>query len=246
MVLHQWVVSTLLGCAKVAVGLFLCAGIAQGDDGLSVYADASRTWLEEKVAQTVPTGTSTPTLRMEIALGELDRRLHLAPCSRVEPHLPAGTRLWGKTRIGLRCLEGASRWNVFLPVTVRAYGPGWILKSNVSAGTALTESDALPAEVDWAEDSSPVLARPEHWIGKIASTHLVAGQALRQSQVRAAQVFEAGSQIRVVTRGTGFQITADGQALSQGVVGQSARVRMESGRILTGLVLDDRTVKVEL
>ena len=34
-------------------------------------------------------------------MGSLDPRLKLAPCNQVEPHLPAGTRLWGRSRIGL-------------------------------------------------------------------------------------------------------------------------------------------------
>ena len=32
---------------------------------------------------------------MEVSVGTLDSRLRLAPCSRVEPYLPAGSRLWG-------------------------------------------------------------------------------------------------------------------------------------------------------
>jgi flagella basal body P-ring formation protein FlgA len=64
--------------------------------------------------------------------------------------------------------------------------------------------------------------------------------------IRPAQVFQAGAQVRVVAQGTGFQITSDGQALSVGVVGQPARVRMDSGRVMMGVVLDGRTVKLEI
>jgi len=38
----------------------------------------------------------------------------------------------------------------------------------------------------------------------------------------------------------------DGLALSAGVIGQQARVRMENGRIMSGLVTDRRTVSLEL
>ncbi|MEK9803983.1 MAG: flagella basal body P-ring formation protein FlgA [Curvibacter sp.] len=40
--------------------------------------------------------------------------------------------------------------------------------------------------------------------------------------------------------------SAQAQALSAGVVGQPARVKMESGRVLTATVLDARTVRVEI
>ena len=58
--------------------------------------------------------------------------------------------------------------------------------------------------------------------------------------------FQAGAQVRVVAQGAGFQIASDGQALSAGVVGQPARVRMDNGRVMTGVVLDNRTVKLEI
>jgi flagella basal body P-ring formation protein FlgA len=64
--------------------------------------------------------------------------------------------------------------------------------------------------------------------------------------VRPAQVFQAGAQVRVVAQGAGFQITSDGQALSAGVVGQAARVRMDGGRVMTGVVLDGRTVQLDI
>ena len=47
----------------------------------------------------------------------------------VTPFLPPGTRLVGKARIGLRCVRGPTRWNVYLPVSVRLYGQGLVVKS---------------------------------------------------------------------------------------------------------------------
>jgi flagella basal body P-ring formation protein FlgA len=52
--------------------------------------------------------------------------------------------------------------------------------------------------------------------------------------------------VRVVAQGAGFQISSEAQALSAGVVGQTARVRMENGKVSTGTVLDMRTVKIDL
>jgi flagella basal body P-ring formation protein FlgA len=65
---------------------------------------------------------------------------------------------------------------------------------------------------------------------------------LREGMVRPAQVFSAGAQVRVVAQGPGFEVTSLAQALSAGVVGQTARVRMDNGRIASGTVVDARTV----
>lgn len=217
---------------------------AQVTDAKPEFIEATQRWLDNAVSGVRPAGANP--LRMEVAIGELDSRLRLAPCARVEPYIPVGTRLWGKTRLGLRCIEGSTRWNVFLPVTIRAYGAAWLIKGNVAPGAVLTEADAMEAEVDWAEESSPIVALPSQWVGQVASRALTTGQALRQAMIKPAQVFQAGAQVRVVAQGAGYQITSDGQALSAGVVGQAARVRMDNGRVMSGVVLDSRTVKLEI
>ena len=217
---------------------------AQATDANPEFLNTTQRWLDDAVAAVA---TSEPgSLRMEVAVGALDSRLKLAPCAKVEPYLPPGTRLWGKTRLGLRCVEGTSRWNVFLPVTISAFGPAWVVKGSVASGVVLTESDAMEAEVDWAAEASPIMGKPSQWVGQVTSRALSTGQALRQGMIRPAQAFQAGTQVRVVAQGVGFQITGDGQAVSAGVVGQPARVRMSNGRIMSGVVLDNRTVLLAL
>lgn len=228
----------------LAATCFVFGAHAQEAAAGAELIDATRQWLNSAVT-TVKSSEASP-LRMEVVVGELDSRLRLAPCQKVEPYIPVGTRLWGKTRLGIRCLQGAAKWNVFLPVTVKAFGPAWVVKGNLSPGAVLTEADAMQSEVDWAEESSPIVSNSEEWVGQVAARSLTTGQAIRQVMVKAAQVFQAGTQIRVVAQGTGFQISADGQALSAGVIGQPARVRMDNGRVMMGVVLDNRTVKLEI
>ncbi|CAN7151091.1 flagellar basal body P-ring formation chaperone FlgA [Pseudorhodoferax sp. LjRoot39] len=208
------------------------------------YEQISQQWVDQALAQ-LPADAKGP-LRMEVSVGALDSRLKLAPCAQVEPYLPPNTRLWGRTRLGLRCVDGATRWSVFLPITVKAFGPAWMLRGPVAQGAVLTADDAEQGEVDWAEDRSPVLADPALWVGQIATRSYMPGQAIRQSMVRAPLAFQAGAQVRVVAQGSGFSISSDGQALTVGVVGQAARVRMDNGRILTGTVLDARTVELSM
>lgn len=185
-------------------------------------------------------------LRPEVVMGTLDSRLRLAPCARVEAHLPPGTRLWGRSRIGLRCVDGPTRWNVFLPVTVKAWGPAWVLKRPVPAGTPLTQEDAELADIDWAEQAAHVLASPALWVGQQAAYSLAAGQALRQHMVRPPQAFAAGSQVRVQQTGPGFQVVVTGEAMAAGQMGQPVRVKLPGGRVVSGLVRDAQTVELAL
>ena len=232
----------LCGLAVVA---FMAAGAhAQASDDEATLLGAAQRWLDKAVAGS--RSSSAAPLRMVVTVGALDSRLRLAPCARVEPYLPAGTRLWGKTRLGLRCVDGSAKWNVFLPVTIQAYGRAWVIRGDIAPGAVLTQTDAMEAEVDWAEETSPIVADPAQWVGQVATRLLTTGQPLRQGMLKPAQVFQAGAQIRVVAQGPGFQVTSDGQALSAGVVGQPVRVRMEGGRIMSGVVLDTHTVQIAI
>lgn len=240
---------SLLVSARLCVLMLLAVAAGQvqsqpqGEvaDMTAVYVRA-QSWLDQNLSQ----ANKTLPLRMEVTVGELDRRLRLAPCSQIEPYIPPGTRLWGSSRLGLRCVQGQSRWNVFLPITVRAYGPAWVIKGDVAQGALLAESDLMPVEVDWAAQSSPIVANLQDAMGKTAVRHLTTGQALRQDMVRSTQVFQAGAQVNVVAQGAGFEISTSAQAISAGVVGETARVRMDNGRIIVGQVLDNHTVRLSL
>lgn len=198
----------------------------------------SSQWLEGAVyqAQTQNAAAHQVPLRMEVVVGQLDRRLNLAPCAQVEPYMPSGSKLWGRTRIGLRCVQGAKPWNVFLPVTIKAWGPAWVLTQNISVGDTLVMGSAAAAEVDWAAETSPIIALPEDWVGQAASRPLMAGQALRQHMVRPPQLFEQGATVKVLVNGGGFIVTSSGRAMTSGGQGQEVRVRMDNGRFVSGRV----------
>ena len=236
---------TRCAACLLMVCAILSGGVAHAQNAQAPDFEAlAQDWLRDATRAAQATG-GLP-LRMEVKVGNLDSRLRLAPCGNVEPYLPLGSRLWGRTRIGLRCLDGVSRWNVSLPVTVNAYGNAWVIKAPIQPGATISENDVVEAEVNWAEESSPVIRDRTLWVGQIATRQLTTGQTLRQGMVKPAQVFQAGAQVRVVAQGPGFEVSSDAQALSAGVVGQIARVRMDNGRVSSGVVLDTRTVKIDL
>ena len=245
---------TLTACLRrflswVAVGVCVCGWMshaqAQGQAPISVdVLQPARLWLDQSLMQ-AQAQASMP-LKMSVSVGQLDPRLQLAPCRQIEPSLPAGTRLWGKTRVALKCVDGVAKWQVFVPIQVKAMGMAWVVRRDVPAGASLSDDDVMMAEVDWADDPSPVLAQPQSWANQVAARSLTTGQTLRQNLLRPAQVFQPGSLVRVMAQGGGFQVSADGQALSAGVVGQAVKVRMDNGRVMTGTVVDARTVKVDI
>lgn len=220
-------------------GLALCACLctAQTENDWRVL---TKSWIESEMQSSQSKLPSH--LRLEIQVGQLDTRLSLSPCEKVEPFLPAGTVLWGRSRIGLRCASQDARWQVFMPITVKAYGTALTLVSNLPAGTLLTSDHVQEAEVDWAANASPIVLANRDWLGKILSRNLSSGEALRVSMLRAPPTFAAGTKVKLLLKAPGFELTSEGQSLSPGILGEQVRVRLDNGRIVTGKVVDERTV----
>ena len=73
--------------------------------------------------------------KVTYTIGQLDARTQLSPCESFEPFLPAGSRLWGKSTVGVRCL-GPSNWTVYIPVQVNVSGNYLISARAMAAGAA--------------------------------------------------------------------------------------------------------------
>ena len=102
------------------------------------------------------------------------------------------------------------------------------------------------AEVDLAEEVTPALVDPKLAVGRTLAQIVRPGQTLRQTHLKSRQWFVAGETVRVVATGAGFALESEAQALSNGIEGQPARVRTESGRVLTGLPSGERRLEVGL
>ncbi|HET9823160.1 MAG TPA: flagellar basal body P-ring formation chaperone FlgA [Burkholderiaceae bacterium] len=228
------------------------AGVLAGALGAPPTAQAQGAFepaLFERVhalAQEASRAAAAPGLRVEVRVGRLDARLKLAPCADVRPYLPAGMRLWGAARIGLRCHDSAVRWNVFLPITVDVYGPALVAHAPLPAGHTLAADDLRTAEVLLSATPAPALQRADTALGRTLARPLAAGAALHGADLRARQWFAAGDTVRVVAVGSGWRIAGEGQALAPGLEGQSVRVRTESGRIVAGVAVGEREVEVPL
>jgi flagella basal body P-ring formation protein FlgA len=239
----------LLRAAVVALGLALPPGTGRAAGAPAEGASGLGAELESQVRALArvggPAGLAGVT-RVEVAVGQLDPRLHLAPCAHVEPFLPHGTRLWGRSRIGLRCVDGAVAWKVFLPVTVKAFGRGLVAGSAVAPGSVLRAGDLVEGEVDLAEDRSAAVTDPAQAVGRTLAQPLAPGQSVRLAHLKARQWFAAGDTVKLIAVGAGFSLEGEGQALSNGIEGQPARVRTENGRVLTGRPVGTRRLELAL
>ncbi len=191
-------------------------------------------------------GSARQAPRIEVVVGQLAPHLKLAPCAQVVPYLPTGVRPLGRSRLGLRCAQGPSRWNVSLPVTVRLWAPSLVAATALPNGTVLEARHLGTAEVDLAERTDAAIGSADRAIGRTLQRSLSAGDALRLADLKTRQMFSTGDTVRIVGIGPGYAVSSEGQAMGPGLEGQSARVRTDSGRIITGTATAERRVEVAL
>lgn len=200
----------------------------------------------EALAEQAAQAGLPPGGRAEVQIGAPDPRLRLAPCAQVQPFLPTGQPAYGRGRLGLRCLQRTTRWSISVPMTVRVFAPAWAAVGALPAGTVL-QSDHLRLEtVEWSAETSPVLAQPVPPLGRQLQRPLQAGEALRQAHLKPRQWFAAGDPVRLLLQGEGFAVRGEGQALAPGLEGRSAKVRLESGRVLSVWPVGERLAEVAL
>lgn len=184
--------------------------------------------------------------RISVQVGTLDPRLRLSPCARIEPYLPRGTRLWGKAHIGVRCLEGPRRWNVYLPITVSVHARALVAAGPLAAGAVIGAADLSEAEIDVAAARGSVFTDPQSVLGRTLQRAVAAGDGIRSDDLKPRQWFAAGDTVRISTTGGGFAVRSSGEALTPGLDGQSVRVRTAGGRIVSGIAVGDREVALPL
>ena len=238
-------------CLAVATGPSLAAGGAPAPVAPSAPTEgASTSWAPriESLATEAARAAFGPNrpVRVEVLVGSLDPRLQLAPCRRVDIYLPAGQRAWGRTRVGLRCVEGPTAWNVFLPLTVKVHAGALVAAQALPQGTVLEARHLRMAEVDWSGAASPVVVDAALAAGRTLLRTLPEGGALRQEHLKRHQWFAMGEVVTVVAVGPGFSVSGEGTALTPGIEGQPVRVRTESGRTISGRAVGARRVEVVL
>ncbi len=181
--------------------------------------------------------------RIDVTVGELDARVQLGPCARPEVFLPPGARFWGRSFAGVRCTDGAT-WSITLPVTVKVFGPALIAARPLAAGAAVLPDDVKTAEVEWTREPQGVVTTAAQLDQRVLARPVASGQPIALTALRAPQAVGQGEPVRVTGKGQGFSITVDGVALASAAAGQSVRVRIESGKILTGTARPGWVVEV--
>lgn len=189
--------------------------------------------------------TGTLSGQVIVNVGQIDKHLALPQCPHLEPFVPTGGRLWGKTSIGVRCDSQVAKWTIYVQTEIIVMTDVLHIARPIAAGQILAYEDIAPQNVNLAQMPEGIFTDAAQVIGKVATTNLTAGQPLRPQMLRAPYVVIRGQTVNLVVQGRGFSIRSEGQALADAAEGQVVQVRNKSGRIMSGLARINSIVEIQ-
>jgi flagellar basal body P-ring formation protein FlgA len=172
-----------------------------------------------------------------------DKRLQLSACTDLQPYVPPGMRLWGRTSVGVRCM-GPDAWSMTLVVVVKVQGNAVFTARPVGRGHRIEDADIAVRPADLAQLPPGVLTEARQALGQVTGGALAAGLPVRADMLHGERVVQPGQTVRIVYRADGLQVTGEGKAVSAGAVGEEVAVRTANGRVIRGKITAAGEVEV--
>lgn len=181
--------------------------------------------------------------KVSYQIDEMDQRLALPVCARLEAFLPAGSQMIGKTSVGVRCNDSGG-WNIFVPVHIRISLNLLASARQLPLGHTLQEQDLASVTTEVTQLSG--LTDPMQAVGKVLRYGITAGQVLREDMLRQPFSVTQGQIVQLIAHGSGFSINSSGAALNNAGEGQPVQVRVGSSRVIGGIARAKGVVEIRL
>lgn len=175
-------------------------------------------------------------------IDNMDQRIRLAECDRLEAFLPVGSQLIGKTSVGVRCMK-KNGWSVLVPVHIRISLNLLVSARQLPSGHTLQSEDLASRTIDASRIEG--LTDPKQVLGQVLRHGIGAGQVLRENMLRPPYSVIQGQDVQLAIQGNGFSIIGEGVALNNAGEGQDVRVRVGSKRVIGGIARANGTVEIE-
>jgi flagella basal body P-ring formation protein FlgA len=179
-----------------------------------------------------------------VEAGTLDQRLQLGACQSLQPYLPAGARLWGRSNVGVRCQRPES-WSIMVPVVVQVMVDALYSTRPLARGEPVADEDIAARRADLTQLPAGTLTDRRQALGRVPAVALAAGLPLRADLLRGAFVVSQGQNVRIVFSGEGFKVSSDGRALGNAALGEFVQVRSASGKVVKGQASGAGVVEVK-
>jgi flagella basal body P-ring formation protein FlgA len=216
---------------KLLIALLLAAPGALAQPAAAARQDLAA--LKAVVTQYLQTQAGGLPGQVTVSVGAVDPRMSLAACPAPQAFQQPGARAWGKTTVGVRC-TAPSAWTVYIQAQVSVQADYVAAAVPLAQGQAIDASQLVLLKGDIAAMPHGIVTAMAQAVGRSAIVSLPAGTPLRLDTLRSKPVVQQGQAVRVITRGNGFSVSAEGRAIGTAGDGQVVQVRTPAGAILSG------------
>lgn len=231
---------------KLITAALLVATIAATAVAMAAPAAASRmepAALRQAAEQFLQVQTAGLPGKVTVSVGAVDPRLNLAPCPAPEAFLMPGARAWGKTTVGVRC-AAPSPWTVYIQSQVSVLGSYVAAAVPLAQGQAIEEGHLAVMQGELTALPPGIATDKAQLIGRTSNLSISAGTPLRLDLVKAKPVVLQGQLVKLVSKGNGFSVSAEGKAAGSAADGQVVAVRTGNGQQISGIARPGGLVEV--
>jgi flagella basal body P-ring formation protein FlgA len=185
--------------------------------------------------------------QLKVHPDSIDKRLRLAHCSTgLRAFWAAGSKTVGNTTVGIRCKD-VKAWKLYIPTRVRLMKPVVVANRALSRGQRLEAQDLRIEHRDVGDLRRPAVRDPAQVLGYRVHRPIPPGRVVDASMLSAPVLVERGRRVRLAVRTQGMDISMSGQAMEDGALGDTVKVRNTSSRaIVEGVVTGSGTVRTYL
>ena len=178
---------------------------------------------------------------IEIEVGDIDLRIHVAACPALDVDLPAPNAPLLSARVSCR----EPFWTLYVPVRVHAWGRAVVAATNLAPGTRLTAADVTVAQLDILATNGAYLTDPRQAEGMILRANVRAGAPILTPLLDLPVVVHRGDTVVLTLLDSVITIRADVIAMEDGRVGDHITVENpDSKKTIRAAVVNSGAVEI--
>lgn len=181
---------------------------------------------------------STPAVKVEITVGNLDRRLQLANCDQpLSMKVNDASNAGGNLTVHARC-EGTTPWAIYVPAQVSLFRELLLASRNLVRGDIVTQADVVSEVVNISQLRQGQIGESDNIIGQEVRRPISKGEPFRSAALDSPMVVRRGDPVTIELQAGPIAVRSNGTAMANGRIGESIRVRnSQSDRIVNARVV---------
>jgi flagella basal body P-ring formation protein FlgA len=183
----------------------------------------------------------------EITISPLDNRLHLYQCDQaLQGFVPPGTKLAGKSTIGIRC-NGKKPWKIYITANIARYSDVVVATEHISRGTPIQKHQLMTTKMETSVLSRGYYTSIEQVAGQLAKYDIAKDRTVLPSSITKPKLVKRGKEVTILANSGPITVRMRGQAITDGALGDIIQVKnLRSRKIIQAQVINTNRVQVSM